>query len=68
MQQGLSNEIPWLVIIPEDLFEVLNAQVSCSLGLIKGTRVALRIGFEVHFFHKAVALGKVNQVGVFAMT
>ena len=68
VQQGLGNQVPWLVILPEDCFEVFQALVCCSLGLIKGARVALRIGFEVHFFHKAVALGKVNQVSVVAMT
>jgi hypothetical protein len=51
VQQGLGNEVPRLVILPEDRFEVFNALVGCYLGLIKGTRVALRIGLEVHFFH-----------------
>jgi len=51
VQQGLGNEVPRLVILSEDRFEVFNALVGCSLGLIKGTRVALRIGLEVHFFH-----------------
>jgi hypothetical protein len=51
VQQGLSNEVPRLVILPKDCLEIFNALVGCSLGIIKGAMVALRKDLEVYFFH-----------------